>query len=63
MKLLSWIESTTPEPIMVKIAPYSCRLRPDEAAVQRRQDRIDALIAEMGSKWAGHRDFIHKAGK
>ena len=58
MKLLSWIESTTPEPIMVQIAPYSCRLRPDSEAVQRRQERIDALIEAMGPKWAGHRDFV-----
>jgi hypothetical protein len=35
-------------------------MEPDEEAVLRRQERVEALIVEMGPKWVGHPDHKKK---
>lgn len=53
-KLLRWIESDSPAPLMLQIPPYARGMEPDPEAVKKRQAKIDALIQSMGEKWVGH---------
>lgn len=63
MTLLGWLETGSNTPTMVAIKPYSEALRPDPEKTTARQVVVDALIAQMGVRWAGHTQYVHKGEK
>ena len=63
MKLLGWLETGSNTPTMVVIKPYSEALCPDPEKTTARQVVVDALIAQMGVRWAGHTQYVHKGEK
>jgi len=58
--ILQWLDTRTPAPLMLEIPPFAKGMEPDEAAVLRRQERVEALIVELGPKWVGHPDHKKK---